>query len=65
MTKAKFPRRKPSDSKRLWLVVECLQLEACKRCWHFHLKEHICWECGFDNSIPAGEQQEETSDGPA
>lgn len=61
MTKAKFPRRKPSDTRRLWVVVDNLGLEACKRCWHFHQRGHTCYECGFDGSIPAAEQQEETS----
>lgn len=59
MTKAKHPRRKPSNIRRLWSVVENLGLVECKRCWHFHHAGHVCYECMFDNSLTAEEQATE------
>jgi ribosomal protein L32 len=56
MSKPKFPRRKPSAQKRLQSVVESLGLVSCKRCWHFHQPGFLCYECGFDNSLPQTEQ---------
>jgi len=31
-------------------VVNNLDLRKCKKCKNFHQKEHVCYECGYDES---------------